>query len=369
MRASKRPIQYLCASSAAPAKYEIEAAKEAADTGSISHRAHGAQISGDEYDHTAACNRAGIDPNEVELLLESGRRACMDLGIVDSTEPLTVNRTVYCEQSMDDPETGDTGTPDLAFVDDHIFTIVDWKTGYVDRDHYHQLAQYARNGLLWMRREHPEIEVSLCRTIVKNIRTQHRVSHLWSMDELEDWREDMVSREAQIGKVYNPDEHCALCPHRFDCEARQKVLQGACAALSAESFGEEMTAERIGELYKTYRMVKSAMGNYDKALNILLAEGGSVPIGDGKALQKVESQQDKLVPNLAWSVLKAHGMTESQLSGLVSMAKGAVLKEATQGAPRGYKGKHQTRLLDELRKAGAVEKKTVSKRTEVSVHE
>lgn len=311
MRASKRSLFFKCPSSAIDSKISYAVAEKIATTGSVGHKAISTYIQTGEIDYDAlmaACEVRDIDRHEVEVLAERGAMIWNRIGPQGE-----VSHGVCAE--IDLPAyAGMTGTPDVRWSKDGVAHIVDWKLGREQRDCYHQLAQYAwlyrqELGAIGAWGEFHKIETHVY--WVRLGQSEHRVFNDATLDE---WLEYADEREQEIGRVFNPGDHCGFCPHVADCEPRLRWLRSSAAALTIQT-ERELTPPILGELYDRSKALKRALDAYDTLLSETLDSGHVVPLPDGRHLERAYRKVRQMQPGAAAAELRALGATDDEISG------------------------------------------------------
>jgi hypothetical protein len=120
--------------------------------------------------------------------------------------------------------------------------------------------------------------------------------------------------------------------------------------------GLPITPEVLGEIYSKYQTVKRAVGHYEKALESAL-DDGPVPLPDGRRLERVEIEREKISMGPAIRALREAGLLdcgedEDEIKG--DLSKSALSKWAGRVAERGGKAKLLRDVYGALREAGAL---------------
>lgn len=359
MRASKRPLCVLCPSADLPTEYTISVAKEASEVGTICHRgvAHAiAKTTPIEGTLADQCSVVGADLNEVEGLVDRAMRywdAAYETGIVRTN--MLVEQPYTHEGALG-------GTPDVRWLqpgDPMSAWVIDWKFGREARDCYHQLAQYAcdmRDELRIAGKWDEEMTIT---TIARWVRLGQEERRVFTSHELDCWLLYVLDRESSAGKEYNPGDHCGFCPHAQSCEPRLSWSRSAVQSLAVVDEAALSDPQLLGRVYDQAKAVRRALAAYDKALGAILDNGGTVPLGNGKALVRSFQERDQIDLRAAMPVLRDAGITASELSQIASVAKGKLGDVIKAKAPRGQKTALWDEFLGRLRDAKAVGTKVV----------
>lgn len=270
---------------------------------------------------------------------------------------------VETQMSAEDADLRLTGSPDaLAEGEDGALVVVDFKSGYVERDHRHQVM-----GYLFL--------ASLCHAhdrftgIVIWIRQGELETFTATRDELAAWYEEL--KTAAAGDAYSPGDHCTYCPLAHECEARTNLVQTTGSDLVAfENGGWEPTPEAIGLLYPRMKLLEGAIENYKSILKDTIKKNGPVPTGDGRALTYPVQHRDNLYLDRIGTVLVEEfdcsdmaGLVEKMGPDAVKITKRAIEEIAAAGAPKGGIGKAKAAIIEKLRDAGAIVEKSFPKLT------
>jgi GNAT superfamily N-acetyltransferase len=133
-------------------------------------------------------------------------------------------------------------------------------------------------------------------------------------------------------------------------------LRASCSALEAVD-RTAITRDVLGSLYDRAAALRAALRHYDTALDAALAEG-PIEIDDGRMLELVETDHERLLASgvLAWAT--ANGIHESGLDDLLGATKAGVERVVKARAPRGKGAALLREAMDALREAGAIETQT-----------
>lgn len=246
------------------------------------------------------------------------------------------------------------GTSDLVGIDDGgPLNVLDWKLGWAPSEHPAQLKSYACCA-----RANYGMPTS---GIITGVEVWVRIGEMrvYQFDEaaLDSHIAELLAQVDQVGKQYGPGlDPCRYCPHQQHCEARSEWLRGSVAALAPVANNVPVTRDLIGSLYDRSRQLGSALRQYDRALDMMLAEG-PVPLGDGRQIVLEQVEQDKLSPSCSMSYLidELHA-TPEELDSALSLTKSGLERVVKNRARRGDGAAMMRDALSRLRELGALEK-------------
>lgn len=320
-----------CPSSLEEAVHPISEHTDAADLGTALHKALEELIAGHVVDLKAIALAHHIDHGELADLYGYGAKAWLEIKEVFGEDG------AVCEQDLS-VDIGDgivlTGHPDLVIAE----AIIDWKSGRVRYDTRWQMEGYGRlTGkkyayAAWLReRDTDEFELMSAEDFDKSIKKQ----------------------VSQIGKVYCPGDHCGLCLRKLECDARNIQMKQTVALFKAKPTSGMITKEDLVKAYPFYRQVQAAMKVYWDCLKSVVDAEGSLDIGDGKELIKLNLSKESIDPRFGWDILSKH-LTDEEMAKCVNVSKGTLEEVVKAKTERGKKEKAFAEVMGELRAAGAV---------------
>jgi len=341
-RASGLPRFVECPSSALTPTHKIDGGSAPADEGTAAHEALAIVVNGGAPDIPEIANKYGVDITTLRVLVAYGRQAWKQYGPL-FTEPRTEVK-VQSDRVR--------GTSDVIQADGMRLIVLDWKSGWVRRQHLYQLAGYGEAAV----NEYGMPESGKVTVITVWLRHQEAEVKDLTADSLEQFRTMLDAAEKGIGKVWNPGEPCDYCPMWQECKARQAFSRDAVTSLT-EVTGDELTADKLAELYPKAKLLEQALKVFDSALRSEVHRLGTLELPDGRSLKFTERNSETLKARQAWPVLRKIGLTDDDLESCVSMAKGKVLAAISAKADRGEKGKAKEAALENLRQADAINEK------------
>lgn len=281
-------------------------------------------------------------------------------------------KVVYLEHQMQCvyPEFDLQGHADLTCAelnedDEAIFdalVVVDWKTGWFESDHHHQLMSY-----LFMLAQ--QIKAPEYKYVVARVRTQEIETRVFTSDDLLTWFEtlcDTVQRD-----TYNPGRHCHFCPKRFDCPARQSMLTDTAMVLSQQDKMPGLNANMLGLLHDRAQELKVSLKLYDNLVTEVLKSEGKMDIGNGRQLVYTKQQRETVPVYAAYKILSEHFDHDEDspeclavFADDLALSKAQLEKAARKCAPHRQKQKAANDLMVKLRAAGLVKVTEIPRKTE-----
>jgi hypothetical protein len=275
-----------------------------------------------------------------------------------------VSRTLAVEEEITDGEL--TGTPDyVGITGEDELIILDWKSGYVDRDYSDQLKGYV---FLAAKKYCPD-KFTGARIITVWLQSRDLYDvEIVTPDQYIAWLERL--NEALVSQNFAPGGHCLFCPGQWTCAARTAMVRQA-----AEIFIDHATNNlpvNIGQLIAAYpklQVVEAAI----KRVRELIREGvesagGYVPLADGRVLT-LETQERRAIRlrSETLKILQEHFQiadAETLVDAFTSVFvinKEKLENEIKAAAPPRKGAANIRAILDALDGAGMVEKTEVKK--------
>jgi hypothetical protein len=365
LRCSSLPLAFACPGSIRHAEGEvlIEIANEAAPLGSAVHEVLAEAIrkpSAEHLDVRPVALKHGVDADDLERLTAYGLHAWRALQQF-YPDPVMEQPLVY-----ETPAFRLTGHPDLLSVGPDWANVADWKTGYKQADHFHQLMGYA--ALCFA--AYPQI-VHVNATTVW-LRDWSRETIRITVEDLLQWEEVLTARVVHWSGTYTAGPHCQFCPRFAACPARQALVRSAIAEATGEGLGTLMHADYPVDLRPAFaafytsgklQLAKQLLDRLDSLIRAELLASGPLDLGNGRELAMVPDPRDTIDPQKAWPVI-SRILTDEEIAPCLRIGKTALLDTVAAKAPRGHKGKAKTALMEELKVAEAVSTKTHHKLTE-----
>jgi len=350
------------ASSKRPTYKEVDPPSAPASLGTAIHKSL-QNVVDDDLDHPPDLTRI-IDLYDIEEVDELVRLSWTGVNAWKSIKNwINVTGT---EQKME-CDIGDkwrlTGSADIEGKDNQGgLVIVDWKSGYVQKDVKHQLYGYAKLGL----NKHKDIDHG--KIIVVWLRHNAIEVKDFDRDYIDgEWTELLQS--SFRGQKYTPSpDSCDYCPNRFGCTAKELMMRSASTELIKADTLEKIPAI-LGNFYDRSKMLKSALKKYDETMKQQIADSGGIfEFPDGRTASFVEEERKEIDMMRSWPIIAKYFECDGVVPELVNEI-GASMKFGKKDlmnfvkalAPRGEKGRAIASLMDDLEEAGAVTTKIIKK--------
>ncbi len=253
-----------------------------------------------------------------------------------------------------------TGHPDiLAEADGDCLVVIDFKSGYVDRDYNDQLMGYVR--LAWSL--YPSYKRAKIITVW--LRDGESFKDDVSKADIEAWTERFIERITGPRR-YVPGPHCVLCKRKYEpCPAMVQKMRATAEWMRTVRDNEE---EGIGfkgsidDMALQYNDVKSLvkLGEEFKEVfrNGLEHDGRKISDGEGKVLYFELSDMDQIIPDVAVDAMCEELGADPEGAKFVrdnpdlfKISKTSFLDLVAAGYSSG-KGKARARATESLREAG-----------------
>ena len=272
-----------------------------------------------------------------------------------------------CEVQMsqgpkDDPVL--TGTADIiGKTPDGDLVILDWKTGHVQADAYHQLM-----GYLWLATYGTGIPEN-SKIITVWVRSgDYEVTDV-SKKDLIDWGFEFS--DLVLGKdTYNPGQACTYCPLANECPARSQLVKATMSDFLDINFDhrlETTTPEDLALLKPKVDLLSKAIDRYKAVLRSKVQEVGAISLGDGREIRLQEENRQTVKLADCWGYL-CHVLGVKDADGLfkklgskLKISKSAILDLATEDAIKGTKARIKREILEELGRQGGLITSTIQK--------
>ena len=232
--------------------------------------------------------RYGVDLDSLTFLLQEAWRAWGKLS--------HLFRSPQLERSVKGPYCR--GRADLVSYGVDGVAALDWKFGYIDTWHPHQLTAYA--SCL-------RAEVGMpSRGYIDVVEVQVRAGKWWHRkldgDTLDEWESQLARNLRHPGRQWAPGtDTCRYCASRIECPARAQYIASAAAWMGGfAELGEPR--EAIAEGYEQAEALRAALRLYDAAVHDRLRDGPLDLPGDRRA-ELVETKRDEIDTGKAWPVL------------------------------------------------------------------
>jgi hypothetical protein len=251
-----------------------------------------------------------------------------------------------------------TGHVDVVVESDDRLGVVDWKTGRMEADHYHQVMAYAAGVRRAFKRD-CTVHVS-----VVHLDSGEVDRYQAGPEGLEEW-EDMVNTTIENGG-YSVNRECVYCPLKATCPAYSDYASWS--ALPVRRYSDEgpsnlpainqfldFTPSQRAEVWRRLREIEKAVRWYKGEVKQLAKsmDSGSIDLGDS-VLQLEQASEKTVNTPLAMPVVGQY-LEVSEIGEVVSLNLGEALNRVADHTPHGKKAAVKRKVMDELEKAGAIE--------------
>lgn len=359
-RCSSLPLLMNCPAAAHPAEGEVlvDSVNPAATMGVAVHDVMACEIvprgsvSPDDLEHYTL--KHGVDPDELGVLVWFGTQVWKKIH--------QYFRGALIEREMCTPFDHHftlTGHKDVGGVDldSNTASVCDWKTGRVDRDHYHQMAGYAWLTML----ENPLAKRIV--TVVVWLRDQTYEVLEWTPEELDRWADEFVDTVVNWDGTYHPGPHCTYCPRLNSCPARHAMVRSAITELMGPDEGPADLAECGVKGVRMAKLITAKCDEFIETVRAHVTTNGPLPDGEGRELWLRPEFKDTIDAEKAWPVITEH-LTQDEFAPAIAVRKTALLKAVGNKAERGQKGTAKKAFLASLEKVGAVSTQEIHKLVE-----
>lgn len=343
---SKLDRIFACNGSILETKSPREAGGPEANLGRARHEALSYVPQGVDPPLESIASRYGVTIDELSVALAMGRQAWDEVGLY--FPDAAVERRLSSKVCV--------GTADVIYATRNAVRVADWKTGHGTDAHPYQLKGYAHCAV-------EEFGVPANGVVsVFEIWTSHREIRTTNIEISE--LTAFAGQLAQIVEVaeqnpgrleYRAGSHCKFCDHRPTCPSHALWIRGATTALLSTG-GGAVTREALGGLYEKAVEVDRAMRRFWAVFDLAL-EAGPIELPDGRRVERVSVEREKISAAVALSVLRDEdlltGKAEDDLL-LGDLAKSALDRWAGSVTVRGRKAALLRRVFGALREAGAI---------------
>ena len=354
LRCSSLPLLFACRP-AIDGDLQIGDRNEAADLGSAAHEAIEAIVNGGAPDLDAISKRWTCNRDELGRLTWYARKAWETLA------PSFPDDEEHARLAEDHIRCTGSGWELTGHIDMHTICsdgtarVVDWKTGRVDRDYYHQLAGYA--ACLFGSDEHlTEVTAS-----VVWIREQEIETYVITRPIIDQW---LARLALQLTRTqYSTGRHCEHCPRSHSCPAvKAKAREGIEIFGGSGASLEGMPSGRVVDLYRFAKLAIKAGESMIGSIRLHVIQNGQQDAGDGSALRIVEENGGRDI-NVAkaWDIIQARLTDADAMASVLKVSATALDDAVAKAAGRGAGAAAKRALADELAAAGAVTMKTIQK--------
>lgn len=254
--------------------------------------------------------------------------------------------------------------------------VLDYKTGRVHDEHYHQLMGYAY--LVWDKLGRPDGYQCYMSAAYAEDKSIH--PYYAHAEDLKLWAERVAKRVTDPAEhLYSPSRKCAYCPLLGSCKAANEFVAGAARVITQGHISQtglaDMTPEQIEEVDSARKVLSTAIDRWRMGIrNYVERHNSPLPLGSSHQYELVERPMGTKVDTAkAIPVLVEFGLFDRQLAKELKRKEKAgelltdglqvtltqVTKAYADRAARGRKTEAKRELIQALRDAGALEEITV----------
>jgi hypothetical protein len=350
LRCSQLPLAFKCPGSVDrdAQALRVDQISDPAELGTAVHAVL-AQVITDNMDGlpnlSVTAGYYGIDDaDELVMLCWFGLKAWKELGPKYFIQPQTEAELEYTDEEQIEL----TGHLDVYAPSGTACGILDWKSGRLDINAYHQMAAYA-----FLASKDCAAEEFTAAVVM--LREQSYRTYRWTHAQLDDWYAKLISEVVNWDGTYHVGEHCRYCGHSLTCEARRAMVRSTVAELEVATAGGAPTelGPQLVSLYRRAKVVRGMLEAFDAHIRAQVSAHGPLDTGDGAKLCLVESFADEIQALQAWHIINRE-LAAEELAPAIKVSKTRLLDAIGAKNPRGMKGKAQKALMEELEAAGAV---------------
>lgn len=250
-----------------------------------------------------------------------------------------------------------TGHIDVSEAFDDVAYVLDWKTGRVRDDHYHQMSGYAY--LIWRDRfeGEPRCERHLeyvvhCTVCYCDDGSLYKYS--FTGKQLHDWANDVLAQAQNTRYVYN--KRCVYCPLATKCEgykAKVTAAVGTVTATEAVDLLRDMSDDERADALQKLKIVENAVRSFRSALKDDVRANGPMPTGDGREYVIKKQTKRELNPARALPILNEH-LTSKEVYDATSISLPKAVAAVKKRADCGLKTEAAEHLVTDLTRAKAI---------------
>lgn len=358
LRCSSLPRAFLCPPSVVGAALEVRVGGAEGALGNAGHEAMDAITEHGAADLDAIAARWGAERDDLGKIAWYGRRV-WDKVSRYFRQPL--RKEVQLRVDLGDLSLW--GHADLLSAQGPVVNGLDWKFGWLDMDHYDQMAGYATCLILA-----PRSEVQQVNMMVVWARDQQVETYRFDRARCEAWVDGLRQRVLGRAQSYRVGPQCAHCPRSHGCEAmqaraRQDVAIFGNVALKdqIEAGLENLPAAEVVSMLRRGKVVVAAYESFREAVRRLVDTHGPLDSGDGHVLRIVEENgRREIDTDRAWHILEEE-FTKEEMNRIFSASASTMDEIAAKNAGRGNGAAAKRALQDRLVAAGAITQKPVRK--------
>ncbi len=358
IRASAAPLLFSCASSGDD-ELLIDYENPGANLGNATHDAMESEVQGERADLDAIALRWTCEREELGRLVWYGRQLWQDMA------PGYANPQTEVPVFYKGPDIELTGHIDVIARYPKRVLITDWKSGYLDKNFYHQLMVYA--VCLILSEGYEEVVAS-----VGWLRDQEQEHYTFTRPIVVAWLDRLREQVKRKGR-YTIGSHCPHCPRSHSCPAALADARQAVTIFSSEAFSSVAIAPTLAELpeserVRLFRQAKAVLKLGEAAktairLNVI-QNGGHIDSGDGWLLKvKEEVSRRRLDTAKVCDIIEAH-LNEDEKASVIDVSLSRFEEIVAKRAGKGHSATAKRALIDEIVAADALNVSTTQKLVE-----
>lgn len=365
-RISNLPLFFICPESGRKEDEDgkaivlVKPPNEMADLGSAVHDYAKAYVQGEEVSNMNLADKYQVEIDDLEALAGAVRKQWENVKqyFADCTEVHVEQRVSYTIENSTH-RLNITGKSDYIGVEPEALAVLDWKSGYLDTDHFHQLMGYAYGALeAW-----GSDKTKLLMMFTVMLRTGEVDIVRISPDDVFTWAETMLTRTRDGLGTFKPGTHCANCPRAASCPGKMVYDESITTALATIDAAVPSVDHWTKDNHLTFgapvcdalRQIKywtDRMDAIKKFVKGKVIEYGPLKDGEGRAYKVIEVNRRSLDTPAAKTVLQEH--LGDQLINAVKFHLPTAEKIVMEGAGPGQKKLAKKALLDDLELVNAI---------------
>lgn len=355
LRASSMPLAFTCPGSVRLPVVRLSEDSEPARMGSAGHEAFRplVEVGSIDWDSISTiAARYDVDVDELRMLANMAARLWPALKpeFDGAMTELELTTTIGHAGRAVDVMAYLSGHLDAGKSNGRSFRVLDWKTGYRDRDYSQQMRAYAALTML------DDSTVDSVEMVVCWVRDGEVERYTMDRPALNEWLTNLRNTVIEWDGVYHPGAHCQHCPRSHECAAANALVRRDTAALlDAETAPDIdlMAPNDALQLYRRAKMLKAVAERVLDGVRYRAAEQGAIIGDDGRLVLESSSRREVEIA-AAWQVLQAAGFVDEDFAAVTKMSITKIEDRVAKKAGRG-KGAAAVRALNEaLNAAGAI---------------
>lgn len=236
------------------------------------------------------------------------------------------------------------GTMDLVgWADKTKGVIIDVKAGFGGNDYTAQLKGYT----LLMFKNFPELEKVAIITAYASSSTIKTES--FTREDSEAFENELFDIYSGKKNGYNVGDNCTYCPLRYECTAKQGVLNGTINSLLEESNGVINV-----EMFEKVSLIEKAVKKFKDLFRQRVEAEGEIRVGINTYYISKDVKEKLILTPESFEYL--HSIFGNQVTQFLSLSETNLKELKMSEAPKGLKIAEWRAFFDELNKKGFTEK-------------